>query len=261
MTVDAGLNSNTLHQGCFETMLGLGGKIPLLHHHFSRLQRGLDLLSWHCPLNLNRETVINWFKQEVDDSDSNHWRLKLSVQRTNDDLTWSITKEPTSHPSVPFTLRSVQLTHQHNTVHEQLCKLSDRVMYNSALKLAQSHGADDGLLINQEGFVSESCIAGILLVKNDRFFTPDVLSGGLRGVGLEVVKPLLISNLIPLKERSLTLDTVLEADSVWLVNALRGPFPVASIDGNPVKFSAQWHQVITELYWDRIQSLMKEETD
>lgn len=259
MIVDVGLNSRLLHQGCFETMLGLNGRIPLIQHHFSRLQRGLDLLNWQRPEELSTDSVSNWFRDEVDAVDRNHWRVRLSVEMINDELTWTITKEVISHPTEPFELKSIQLTEYHNSVHEQLCKLSDRVIYKSAMKVAHDDGADDALLISKDGLVSESCIAGILILKNGRFLTPDVLSGGLRGVGLEVLKPLLISNMISIKESPLDLESVLQADGVWLVNALRGPFPVKSIDGQAISFNSDWHHKIANLYWCRIKSLISEE--
>ena len=259
MIVDVGLHSKLLHQGCFETMLGLNGKIPLIQHHFSRLQRGLDLLNWQRPSDLTMESVENWYRQEVDATDTNHWRIRLSVELIQDKLQWSVSIEETPHPTKPFTLKSIRLTDHHNSVHEQLCKLSDRVIYKSAMKLAQLDEADDALLISKEGLVSETCIAGVLLLKNGRLFTPDVSSGGIRGVGLEFLKPLLISNLISIKERPLELESVLNADSVWLVNALRGPFPVKSIDGKSVSFNSEWHKQISDLYWSRIQELISEE--
>lgn len=260
MIVDVGLHSKLLHQGCFETMLGLYGRIPLIQHHFSRLQRGLDLLNWQRPEDLTMEAVENRFRQEVDSADSNHWRIRLSVEMIQDKLQWSVSIEETPHPSKPFKLKSILLTDHHNSVHEQLCKLSDRVIYKSAMKLAHADQADDALLISKDGSVAETCIAGVLFLKNGRLFTPDVSSGGIRGVGLEVLKPLLISNLITIKERPCELDSVLNADSVWLVNALRGPFPVKSIDEKAISFNSDWHQQISDLYWSRIRELISEET-
>lgn len=261
MIVDVGLHSKLLHQGCFETMLGLNGQIPLIQHHFSRLQRGLDLLNWQRPSDLTMDSVVQWFRQNVDLADSNHWRIRLSVEMIQDELKWSIQTEVTSHPSKPFALKTIQLTDQHNSVHEQLCKLSDRVIYKSAMKLAQVEGADDALLISKDGMVSETCIAGVLILKNERFFTPDVSSGGIRGVGLEVLKPLLISSQISIKERPLEVESVLDADSVWLVNALRGPFPVKSIDGKSVNFNSGMHHQISDLYWNRMNALITEVDD
>jgi len=260
MIVDVGLHSKLLHQGCFETMLGFNGRIPLIQHHFSRLQRGLDLLNWQCPSDLTIESVSNWFHQEVDVADSNHWRVRLSVEMIQDEIKWSISVEPTTHPSKPVALKSIRLTDHHNSVHEQLCKLSDRVIYKSAMKLAQMDEFDDALLISKEGLVSETCIAGVLLLNNGRLFTPDVSSGGLRGVGLEVLKPLLISNLISIKDSALELGSALNADSVWLVNALRGPYAVKSIDGKSVSYNSDWHQLISDLYWSRIKELISEES-
>jgi branched-subunit amino acid aminotransferase/4-amino-4-deoxychorismate lyase len=259
MTVEVGINSRILHLGCFETMLGYRGKIPLIHHHFSRLQRGLDLLNWQRPDDLTVESIEDWFAGQSDPEDEKHWRVRLSVESGEERKIWTLVKQVVAHPSEPFALKSIQLTDHHNSVHEQLCKLSDRIIYKSAQKLADIDGADDALLISKDGFVSETCIAGVLLVKDGRFFTPDVQSGGLRGVGLEILKPLMIFNLLSIKERPIDLEQLKNADSVWLVNALRGPFPVKSIDRTDLNFNPDFHRRISDLFWDRIRSMIEEE--
>jgi branched-subunit amino acid aminotransferase/4-amino-4-deoxychorismate lyase len=251
-------DSTEIQLGCFETMLGFKGQIPLIRHHFSRLQRGLDWLNWVRPEDLSAESVNAWFADKSDSSDDTHWRVRLCVDRMGNKIIWNLTKEAITHPSEPFTLATVHVKNEFNSVHEQLCKLAERTLYDQSLARAKTSAAHDALLITSDGIVSETCIAGVLALKNGRFYTPGVQSGGLRGVGLEVLKPLLISDLSTIKERSFDLDFLFQADSVWLVNALRGPFPVQCIDGKDVHFDSDMHQKVYELYWRRVDELLTE---
>jgi branched-chain amino acid aminotransferase len=248
---------DSAESGCFETMLGTRGRIPLIAHHFSRLQRSLDYLNWTKPYDLSPDAVLRIFLVlSSRNAEHHHWRIRLTVFKEDGITKWSIDTSIVPHPSQPFRLHQVTLVDVPNTVHEQLCKLSSREIYTVAHQKAVESGFDDALLVLQSGVVIETSIAGVLCFSKGNFYTPAVSSGGLRGVGLEILKPLLIYNQFSVITKELSIDFLCASEGLWIVNALRGPVQVTQVDGLSIAGVSERHSQVVSLYWDRIDELI-----
>ncbi|QJY51044.1 aminodeoxychorismate synthase, component I [Pseudonocardia broussonetiae] len=79
------------------------------------------------------------------------------------------------------------------------------------------HDADDVLLVNERGEVTESCIANLAVCLDGRWWTPPLGSGCLPGVGRAV---LVESG--RLAERTVVPEDLLRAEGLALVSSLRG---------------------------------------
>ena len=94
-------------------------------------------------------------------------------------------------------------------------KTTNRRLYSR--RLARYPSADDVLLVNEEGRVTESVIANVALRIGDEWVTPPIADGLLGGV---YRRHLLDAGI--LVERSVGLEDLARASDVALINSLRG---------------------------------------
>ena len=96
----------------------------------------------------------------------------------------------------------------------------------TALRRAEAAGAFEALLLNERGLLAEGARSNVVLALPEGVFTPPITDGCLPGT---VRRRLLESGAIA--ERSLTLDDLLRAREVVLLNSLIGALPVGRLAG------------------------------
>jgi para-aminobenzoate synthetase / 4-amino-4-deoxychorismate lyase len=111
-------------------------------------------------------------------------------------------------------------------------KVTDRAFYEQAL--ARFPDADDVILINERDEVVESCKASIVYRIGDRWWTPPLSSGGLNGIGRNV-----LIDAGTVHERVLPLAELGSCDELGVVSSLRGLRNAALIDGAAGRTSAE----------------------
>jgi para-aminobenzoate synthetase/4-amino-4-deoxychorismate lyase len=94
-------------------------------------------------------------------------------------------------------------------------KTTCRGVYDAAR--AAFPGADDVILWNERGELTESCFANVVLALGGELVTPPVECGLLAGT---FRAELLAAGVI--RERVLRREDLARADAVWLVNSVRG---------------------------------------
>jgi branched-chain amino acid aminotransferase len=99
---------------------------------------------------------------------------------------------------------------------------------------ARKRGADDAILLDMRGFVSEGCAWNIFLVKNKRVVTPSVTSSILRGITRDVVIKLFREMNLPVEERDVTVSELFTADEIFGTGTGSGISPVIEINGREV---------------------------
>jgi len=83
--------------------------------------------------------------------------------------------------------------------------------------LANQPNMADLILWNEEGFITESSIANIVIARKDGFFTPPIRQGLLPGI---FRRHLLEQGVV--KEKDISIDEMLRAQAIFLVNSVRG---------------------------------------
>lgn len=106
---------------------------------------------------------------------------------------------------------------------------------NSILAKIESNraGADDALMLDQQGFVAESCTANIFIVKHDQISTP-FANACLHGITRGLVLRLARDAGIPIVERDISLLEVHTADEVFLTGTIGEIVPVIQVDGRTI---------------------------
>lgn len=99
---------------------------------------------------------------------------------------------------------------------------------------ARLRGADDALLLNQTGMVSETSSANIFTVLHGVLTTPPSNDGALEGVTRDSVLQCATELGIPCGETTLSRYDLFKADEVFLTGTGARMVPVARLDGRPL---------------------------
>ncbi len=107
------------------------------------------------------------------------------------------------------------------------------LFYLAARQYALDHGAQEALICEADGLVSEGAATSLIYLRQRQFYTPDAPSA-LTGVTLAVLRRGLVARDRTLKSRPTTVAQLQAADGLWLANSLMGLMPVAAIDNTPM---------------------------
>lgn len=95
---------------------------------------------------------------------------------------------------------------------------------------AVQNGAFEGLWLNSKGYVAEGTMSNIFFVKEGKLYTPALDCGCLPGTRRALVLELAASIGIESYEGHFSCAELLQADEVFITNALMGIMPVCRID-------------------------------
>jgi branched-chain amino acid aminotransferase len=100
-----------------------------------------------------------------------------------------------------------------------------------ALLEARRHGADEALLLDTQGHVSEASASNVFLVSSGVIVTPPLTCGVLPGITRAVVLELLAERGLHAFERPVDVSELATVDEVFCTSSLRGVAPVTRIAG------------------------------
>ena len=106
------------------------------------------------------------------------------------------------------------------------CKLAQGLTSTLALLEAQQHNCDEALLLNSRGELCSAAAANIFWIKHDEIFTPPLDTGCIDGTTRHAVMRLAA---LPVKEAIANIETLLQADGVFLSNSRFGIWPVRAL--------------------------------
>lgn len=95
---------------------------------------------------------------------------------------------------------------------------------------AQNAGAGEGLMLNEQGFVSECTGDNIFIIKNGVITTPPISAGALAGVTRSVVFDLAAELGIPIHEPMMTRYDIFTADECFLTGTAAEVIPAVKLD-------------------------------
>jgi branched-chain amino acid aminotransferase/para-aminobenzoate synthetase component 1 len=129
------------------------------------------------------------------------------------------------------------------------------LFYLAARQYALDQGAQEALILESDGLVSEGAATSLIYFRQGQFYTPEAASA-LPGVTLAVLRRGLSARGRTLDARSTSVTQLQAADGLWLANSLMGLMPVAAIDGAPLPISAAaaFLQEFLEVSYTKLQS-------
>ncbi|HEY7505271.1 MAG TPA: aminotransferase class IV [Gemmatimonadales bacterium] len=108
-------------------------------------------------------------------------------------------------------------------------KTTDRAQFDRALEESRAAGADDAIMLNAGGYVTECAVWGLFWWEGGRLCAPALQLGVLPGVARARLEQMAGG----LVERRVRMGD-LEGRSLFVANAARGVVPVATVEGREV---------------------------
>jgi|SRR5690606_24244744 len=210
--------------GLIETMLCQNGTIRFIEAHHKRLIKGLKTLGLNHSL-----WTLTFLEAELHKTisglttDSLRLRLQTGPDE-NGKLWWLIQAKPVLLSQDPIQLIFAERALCYTQPFSFL-KSADRQCYFLASQEAKTKGKPDALLLNQYGRVVESTMANLFWVKEGQLYTPPLSEGCVEGI----FRQQLITRK-EVTEASLSPNELLQADEVFLSNAVRGIIAVEKIE-------------------------------
>jgi branched-chain amino acid aminotransferase len=99
---------------------------------------------------------------------------------------------------------------------------------------AQKKSADEAILLNTAGFLTEATVSNLFIAKKGEVFTPPVSAGLLPGITREVVLEICRASSIAAKEKNLRPRDLARADESFLTNSLMEIMPLCYLNGKPI---------------------------
>jgi aminodeoxychorismate lyase len=219
--------------GLFETIKVVDGKILYAEEHFNRLWKGLQLLQFEVPKLFTKQKL----QQQIEDVvvKNNHLslaRVRLTIIKGDGGLYDAINHFPN------YIIQSWALPIEKGSFNENglvvgfyndakkscdaFCNIKHNnfLPYTMAALAAKQNKWNDALVLNTFGNICDSTIANIFIVKDNIVFTPPLTEGCIEGTTRNRVIKILQSNKFTVQEIALTKPMVLNADEVFLTNAI-----------------------------------------
>lgn len=235
--LEIGLNNRAFNyaDGVFESLRAINGKVWSLGTHLSRLKQGLDLYQIEYGDRLNEDT----FRKQINlllekNYINNGGRIKVWGFRKDGGLYEPISNELDYIVSVDklennlFKVNEVGL---HLGVYNLIPKNRDAFSHLKSISkevnvlsrvYAKQNDFDDALLINSEGNYIESSSSNLFVVIQGKIYTPPIKDGCVGGTMRMNVINAAIKSGYSIFESQINEDIMLEAEEVFLTNAVSG---------------------------------------
>jgi len=229
--------------GIFETLRSYSGKIFRFDDHFARLKESAEKITLDLPW--EKEACRELLQEALQVNHSPDALLRLSISRGEGPpgLDPALCSRPTvvvitrpfhGYPSEAYE-RGISLAIV--SVRKNLSRAVDarikstNFLNNILAKIeAKKKEAAEGILLNQDGFLTEGTVSNLFFVSSGVLCTPSTENGILEGVTRKVVLEIARGEKISVDEGSFLPDTLLQADEVFLTNTSWEVMPVTRVD-------------------------------
>jgi branched-chain amino acid aminotransferase len=129
-----------------------------------------------------------------------------------------------------------------------------------ARKEAQDKGAQEAIMLNMEGYITEGTVSNIFLFKDKKIFTPALSSGILDGITRKTVIELAEQRGVEVVERHVSPEEIFSAQECFITNTTMEILPVTFCDGaqiadgKPGKFTKVLMKDYKRIVEDAIES-------
>jgi para-aminobenzoate synthetase component 1 len=226
--------------GFFETIRWEKGLACRLQAHLDRFNRTWAALFGLVPPDLTWSNII---AQVVENNDLLDASAAVKILATRGDPSRSayngtllVTARPYTHRLTTLGAAGLKLA---TYPHPRRTPLADHktlnyLYYHQAGAWVREQDADEAVILNPDGSLSETHTANILVVSGRTVLRPRS-SHVLPGVMQDAVCRRLHALGFSIEERPILPAAVLDTDTVLLTNALMGAVPAVSLDNRPLK--------------------------
>lgn len=246
-----------LGHGLFETILVKKGTIPLLDYHWKRVKTSAPIIGLKIPFSYTHlksmiEVLIE--KNELHNKIAGA-RLTITHGEAGRGILPSETRSPnfiisvfeyahTMHSNYSALISSIR-----KNEHSPSCNIKSTSYLDNILAKQEAIDSsyNEAILLNTASNVADGAISNIFMVKQNKIITPKLSDGALPGV----IRSVLLTEFqhsFSIDEQSISMPELLDADEVFITNALMGiqplhrindrifhPFPIATMLANTLR--------------------------
>ncbi|MFQ5719013.1 MAG: branched-chain-amino-acid transaminase [Acidobacteriota bacterium] len=234
--------------GIFEGIRAYGGKVFRLDEHLRRLYdsaRGI-----HLTLPISPEQMKDLVLKTCERTSEPDLYIRLIVSRGVGDLGID-PRKCTAGPRIYIIaggiqlyapekyrdgLRVVTVTTRRNRPDSLPAQIKSLNYLNNIFGKIEANrlGADEGIMLNEAGYVAEATADNVFIVRDGELRTPAAHYGLLGGITRRVVVDLAREMAIPALEVGLVVQDLATADEMFLTGTGAELIPVVDFDGHPV---------------------------
>lgn len=235
--------------GIFETMRSYGDEIFKLDEHLDRLYASAQAILLEIPY--SKEELISEIERTLQANnlvgEDAYIRLSFSRGEAKIGIDPTVDVEPTlmiiTKPLTPPSPKLYEEGWEVITVptrRNQVAAVSPRIkscnFLNNILAKAEAKlaGVDDGIMLNQQGFVTEGTVSNIFVVKDGILKTPPLSAGILAGITRRIVMDTADQLGITVEEENLTRHDFYTADEAFATVTSVEIIPVVKMDGREI---------------------------
>jgi 4-amino-4-deoxychorismate lyase len=228
--------------GVFRTLLIQQGQPRLWQQHYSKLQHDCAALDIKCPSFQSLEADLKQLLQNHADL-AQQAVVKIIITRgpatrgyapaANPQVTRILSISPLPDYPASFASQGIKvhlcklrLGHQPRLAGIKHLNRLENVL--AAAELTDSKIAE-GILLDEDGHLIEGTRSNLFLVRNGKLYTPDLSKCGVAGLQRERVIDYAKQHKIVCKITELTMDDLLAADEIFMVNSVIGLWPVREL--------------------------------
>lgn len=227
--------------GIYEVIPFYNGRGMGLDEHLVRLQHSLDAVEIKNPLNHAEWKAI--FTRLLSEQNAPAVAIYLQITRGVADKRTHFFPDPAVPPTV-FAYATVFNADEYNNglaaitledIRWRDCYIKSLNLLPNCMarEVAQRHGAQEALLY-RDNLVTEGSSSNVFIVKNNCVVTPPISVNMLSGITRTLILRILTEQKIPYVETALSLDTLRDADEIWISSSIREVAPVVTLDDEMV---------------------------
>jgi branched-chain amino acid aminotransferase len=227
--------------GVFESMRFTDNHAPYLGLHVARLHAALEAHGMGVPESLQesrlQDSLEAWRQTWSFAGDA---RIRLTAYREGqgrympdtDETAWVATAERVDAQGFSLAPKGLDVDifqdmHKHASSVSRYKNIASTV-YVHAARHARIQGWGDALILNADQKIIESSRSNLFVVSNGVLYTPSLEDGCVGGIMRAVLIRTALDHGVKVYECTLTPQTLLQADELFLTNAVRGIEWVAS---------------------------------
>ncbi len=237
-------------EGLFETLLAGRGKIPFLKDHLRRLRRGVKALG--IPLGQSDQQLTAVIHKTLRSNKLEDAYIRISVSAEEADVGKRRRSARDTHivifakPPDPYPAKLYRQGARLIVIKDLLndpvgvatIKTTNYLVKVMGRRQVQQRKADEGILLNGRGQITECTSSNIFMLKTGRLYTPPVSIGLIPGVIRKQVLQLARRLKVPVREQAFNLSKLEKADEIFITSTLKGIMPVSHLAGKRVGTSA-----------------------
>ncbi len=220
----------------FETIRIINGKVMFLNDHIRRIKVGMTIVRMNVPADFNVDNINRLILKLIEKNEiENDCRVRLTIFRNeggfytpkNNDISFLIETEDLQEKE-GYRLNengyNIEVFHDIKKHKNKLSNLKtgNALLYVLAGIYKKDIKMDDCLIVNEDNNVCETISSNIFIVKNGALYTPALSEGCIDGVMRKQVIQIAQQNRILCYEISLAFNALMNADEIFLTNAVKG---------------------------------------